>query len=228
MGDYDKMLARLKEYRKSLGLKQRQICSAMGITQEQYSYLENGQVKLTDENIKSLYDMGLGVDYLITGREYTYKTDDIDRVLGVFTEPCRDFAMKMLAEVIVEKWELGSLLEEIPEDIIKSFRLLEAALRSWESFSMLGFVREDNKYSQSDMVQKLGVGIRKYRELEREERYPDADLLLSLYKISGYPPTMFMNISDRRLLALSTIWQSMKAKEKRTISQFMTRLNKLL
>lgn len=32
MSDYDEMLKRLQAYRKSLGLKQRQICKTVGVT----------------------------------------------------------------------------------------------------------------------------------------------------------------------------------------------------
>ena len=204
MSDYDEMLKRLQAYRKSLGLKQRQICKTVGVTQEQYSYLENGLVKLTDDNLKALYGIGLDLDYLITGKEYDYTAEDLDILLSEFEESHKDFVMKMIAEVIVEKWSRGSLRQDMPEEALKNVHLLSAALQSWDRFSMVEFVREDSNFSQFDMMQKLGIGIKKYRALEKEERYPDAELLLNLYSMSGYPPAMFMNISDRRLLAINT------------------------
>lgn len=119
MSDYDEMLKRLQAYRKSLGLKQRQICKTVGVTQEQYSYLENGLVKLTDDNLKALYGIGLDLDYLITGKEYDYTAEDLDILLSEFEESHKDFVMKMIAEVIVEKWSRGSLRQDMPEEALK-------------------------------------------------------------------------------------------------------------
>lgn len=228
MSDYDEMLKRLQAYRKSLGLKQRQICKTVGVTQEQYSYLENGLVKLTDDNLKALYGIGLDLDYLITGKEYDYTAEDLDILLSEFEESHKDFVMKMIAEVIVEKWSRGSLRQDMPEEALKNVHLLSAALQSWDRFSMVEFVREDSNFSQFDMMQKLGIGIKKYRALEKEERYPDAELLLNLYSMSGYPPAMFMNISDRRLLAIKTIWAMLKSKEKKDIIKAVKQLDKLV
>ena len=228
MSDYDEMLKRLQAYRKSLGLKQRQICKTVGVTQEQYSYLENGLVKLTDDNLKALYGIGLDLDYLITGKEYDYTAEDLDILLPEFEESHKDFVMKMIAEVIVEKWSRGSLRQDMPEEALKNVHLLSAALQSWDRFSMVEFVREDSNFSQFDMMQKLGIGIKKYRALEKEERYPDAELLLNLYSMSGYPPAMFMNISDRRLLAIKTIWIMLKSKEKKDIIKVVKQLDKLV
>ena len=228
MSDYDEMLKRLQAYRKSLGLKQRQICKTVGVTQEQYSYLENGLVKLTDDNLKALYGIGLDLDYLITGKEYDYTAEDLDILLSEFEESHKDFVMKMIAEVIVEKWSRGSLRQDMPEEALKNVYLLSAALQSWDRFSMVEFVREDSNFSQFDMMQKLGIGIKKYRALEKEERYPDAELLLNLYSMSGYPPAMFMNISDRRLLAIKTIWIMLKSKEKKDIIKVVKQLDKLV
>lgn len=228
MSDYDEMLKRLQAYRKSLGLKQRQICKTVGVTQEQYSYLENGLVKLTDDNLKALYGIGLDLDYLITGKEYDYTAEDLDILLSEFEESHKDFVMKMIAEVIVEKWSRGSLRQDMPEEALKNVHLLSAALQSWDRFSMVEFVREDSNFSQFDMMQKLGIGIKKYRALEKEERYPDAELLLNLYSMSGYPPAMFMNISDRRLLAIKTIWIMLKSKEKKDIIKVVKQLDKLV
>lgn len=227
MSDYGEMLERLRAYRKTTGLKQRQMCEAVGVSQERYSYLENGQVKLTSDNLKALCAIGIDIDYLLTGNEYEYAADELDKALGKIDEPRRDFVMKILAEVIVEKWSYGGFAR-MSDDSLKNMHLLESALQSWDSFSMVGFVREDSGLSQFDMGQKLGVGVKKYRALEHEERYPDADMLLDLYKISGYPPTMFMDISDRRLLAIKAVWMSLQPEEKQEIIRFIKQLVKIV
>lgn len=70
MGSYDEMLVRLEKYRKSIPMKQKQMGQAIGVSQEQYSYLENGNTKLTDKNLKALADTGADIDYIITGEHF--------------------------------------------------------------------------------------------------------------------------------------------------------------
>ena len=64
--------------------------------------------------------------------------------------------------------------------------------------------------------------------LEREEEFPDADILLSLYDISGYPPIMFMDIYDRRLLAVKAVWVIAKTKYRSDIAKFIMPLKDIL
>lgn len=227
MNSYDEMIKRLQAYRKSIGLKQRQICQSLNVTQEQYSYLENGIIKLNDIHLKALHKTGLNLDYLITGKEYDYTAKDLDGVLDGLDEAQRDFASKMLASLFIEKWERGSIPDASSETAM-NIKFLKAAADSWNSISMVGFVRDDIGISQNEMMKKLGVSIKKYRQIEREKKYPDAEMLLNLYDISGYPPSMFMNIYDRRLLALKAVWLKFKYKEKQPLISFIRKTAKLV
>lgn len=228
MNNYDEMLKRLRAYRKGVGLKQRQMCEAVGMTQEQYSYIENGFIRITDSHLKVFHNMGLDLNYLITGKKYNYAAEDFDMLLNEFEETERNFVMKIIAEVLVEKWERKDFPKDMTKNVIKRIQLLSAVLNLWNSFSMLEFVRNEQGLSQVEMMQKLGVGIKKYRLLEREEEYPDADILLSLYDISGYPPVMFIDICDRRLFAVKAVWAMAKEKYRSDIAGFVRSLKDIL
>ena len=228
MNHYDEMLKRLRAYRRSLGLKQRQMCKAIGVTQEQYSYIENGFIRITDSHLRVFHSMGLDLNYLITSKKYNYAAEDFDILLNEFKEPQRNFVMKIIAELLVEKWERKDFPQDMTKNVIKRIQLLSAVLDLWNSFSMLELVRNEQGISQVEMMQKLGVGIKKYRLLEREEEFPDADILLSLYDISGYPPIMFMDIYDKRLLAVKAVWVMAKAKYRSDIARFVMPLKDIL
>ena len=228
MNHYDEMLKRLRAYRRSLGLKQRQMCKAIGVTQEQYSYIENGFIRITDSHLRVFHSMGLDLNYLITSKKYNYAAEDFDILLNEFKEPQRNFVMKIIAELLVEKWERKDFPQDMTKNVIKRIQLLSAVLDLWNSFSMLELVRNEQGISQVEMMQKLGVGIKKYRLLEREEEFPDADILLSLYDISGYPPIMFMDIYDRRLLAVKAVWVIAKTKYRSDIAGFVKPLKDIL
>ncbi len=227
MGNYDDMLKRLVTYRKSLGLLQKQIGGLIGLSQEQYSYLESGTTKITDKNLKAFSDVGMNIDYLLTGKNYDYSAEELDEVLGEFDGTDRNFAMKMLAEVIVERFDRIDITER--ENVAeKNIRLLTAISQSWNDFSMINFVREEQNCSQIEMAQRLGIGIKKYRDIERENRYPDAEILVNLYSMSGYQPTLFMDVQDRRLMAIKMIWGALKSDEKKNIINFIKAIKKLV
>lgn len=227
MGNYDDMLKRLVTYRKSLGLLQKQIGGLIGLSQEQYSYLESGTTKITDKNLKAFLDVGMNIDYLLTGKNYDYSAEELDEVLGEFDGTDRNFAMKMLAEVIVERFDRIDITER--ENVAeKNIRLLTAISQSWNDFSMINFVREEQNCSQIEMAQRLGIGIKKYRDIERENRYPDAEILVNLYSMSGYQPTLFMDVQDRRLMAIKMIWVALKSDEKKNIINFIKAIKKLV
>lgn len=223
MGSYDEMLVRLEKYRKSIPIKQKQMGQAIGVSQEQYSYLENGNTKLTDKNLKALADTGADIDYIITGEHFQYSADELEDEINRAGKE-RDFALKMVANVMSEKIERGEL-----QNVSRSeAKLIEAMADSWDDFSMVNFVREEERCSQIEMAQRLGVGIKKYRELEKETLYPDAELLLSLYNMSGYQPALFMNLCDRRMLAVKMLWSAFEAGDKSQLLDFVRNLRNIM
>lgn len=86
---------------------------------------------------------------------------------------------------------------------------------------MLGFIREEKAYSQSVMAQKLGVGTKRYRELERERRYPDIDNLQSIYELVPCQPSLFYNLSDRKLTIIKNVWSMLNQKDKESVLKFV-------
>ena len=60
---------RLRELRKKRGLTQQEVASYIGITQNAYSYWENGKVKIDNTSLQRLADyFDVSIDYLL-GRE---------------------------------------------------------------------------------------------------------------------------------------------------------------
>ena len=69
-------MLRLKEVRKSKGLTQQDVAKYVGISQNNYSYWENGKVKIDNDSIKKLADLfNVSVDYLL-GRDTPTHTLD--------------------------------------------------------------------------------------------------------------------------------------------------------
>lgn len=229
MSDYKKVFRRLAAYRKGKGITQEKIAEKIHISQEQYSYLENGITKMTDKDLKGFLELGWNIDYIITGEEPVYgKEDRIEEVFAKFRdEEEKEFAMKLCAEVMIEK----AVKERLGEKYLKlkeELELLKDMEASWREFSMCRHVRKRLQISQIVMAQRLGLGIKKYREIEREIKYPDAEMLLTLYDMSGYPPMLFLNFYDRRMLLLRQVWDAFGEKEKEEILDFVHEVKRLL
>ena len=106
------------------------------------------------------------------------------------------------------------------------FLLLKALCNSWHDFSMLRFVRSSLKLNQIDMAERLGLSIKKYRALERENIYPDAEMLLYLYNISHYQPALFMNMSDRKLQIIKSVWENFTLEKRAVLLECVASLAK--
>lgn len=228
MGNYQDVLKRMNAYRKKIGATQKQIGEKLGLSQEQYSYLENGITKITDKNLKELLRTGWNIDYIITGTEYINDRTELDDVFaGFHDEKMKEFVMKLLAEVLLEKGRSHCSAEHGEEEK-RSLELLGAVVKSWDDFSMSLFVREHLQLSQILMAERIGVGIKKYREIERENRYPDAEMLLSLYNMSGYQPILFLNFYDRRLMSIKQVWKLLSQGEKEVMLEFIQWIKNVL
>lgn len=98
------LLRRLELYRKNNNIIQSDMAQVLGMTQDRYSYVENGSTKLTGDCLVKLAEYGFDIDYIITGQNYECKVDSIDKTIASFkTEADRDFVLRMLAEIIVKK-----------------------------------------------------------------------------------------------------------------------------
>lgn len=221
MNSYQDVLKRLVAYRKRLGMTQKEIAVEIEVSQEQYSYLENGIIKITDKNLQGFLKNGWDIDYIITGTESWNQKTELDDIFTRFErEEEKNLAMKLLAEVMLMKEERrSSEKENIPAANMKE--LLEAVVQSWNQFSMCLFVREQLQLSQIAMAERIGVGIKKYREIERQTRYPDAEILLSFYNMSGYQPILFLDVQDRRMLIIKLFWHLLGADERQIMTEFI-------
>ena len=66
IGRSEAKLNRLKELRVDRDLTQRQVATAIGITQRKYSYIETGVQQITEALLKNLAEYyGVSVDYLL-------------------------------------------------------------------------------------------------------------------------------------------------------------------
>ncbi len=228
MSNYDKMCKRLIAYRNSLGLYQKDLGQLLGVTQEQYSYIENGVTKITDVHLRVFAQIGMDIDYLVVGETIKTEAKELDFISELFyDEENRNFALKLIAELTLKILSKADTHTFTKMDL-NMLKLLEGYLEEWNDFSMISYVRLAMNSSQIDMAQLLGIGIKKYRAFEKEERFPDADLLIELYNMSGYPPSLFLDLYDRKLLVLKCVWKLLDADSRKRIFDLVDKISIIL
>lgn len=210
MDGYKQVLNRLVQFRKSMTLTQQQMAEKLGITQEQYSCFENGREKITADILQKLEEMGLDINLFILGRNASQTVSELsvmyERVKN--TEYGKD--INRIASYILGIISLsGSKMET------GNIQLLRYLSQHWDDFSMILFVREQHGYSQMVMADVLGVGIKKYRKLEKEIIYPDAELLYRLCEKGKYQPVLFLDSCDRKLYIMELIWNEIDSEKKK-------------
>lgn len=216
MSKYEYVLDRLIYFRKSLKMTQVQMAEKLNISQEQYSYLENGKVKITAEILKGLNELGLDINYLITGKNSdSTNKNKISMILENVKSTEYKSKMIRLLVYLLSLVAIKDKENDIEES--KNQKLLGYLEKHWDDFSMILYVREQLHCSQLTMADELGLGIKKYRKLEKEIIYPDAELLFEICRISKYPPVLFLDICDRKIYILDLLWNELTEKQRVTI-----------
>lgn len=176
---YEEFLKRLVQYRIRLNMTQETISRQLGITQSQLSKQELGKIIVPYKSLVSFMKMGWDVDYLLTGksfrREESKLTDMLNDVEEVNYKPMLEFIAWTLARGI-EKSASGLSMEDQCEICILKMKCNEDT-----DESIMYEIRKIAGEAQIAMAERLGVNIKKYRALEKEQVFPDAELLLGIY-----------------------------------------------
>lgn len=78
---YKNVINRLVYYRKNLGVSQTEMAELLGITQSEYSKIENGQTRLLHKHLKAMHSSRWDVDYIVTGSKSLSKTGGLADIL---------------------------------------------------------------------------------------------------------------------------------------------------
>lgn len=164
---YEEFLHRLNQYRLRLNMTQEETSNGLGITQSQFSKMELGKTIVPYKVLELLMKMGWDVDYLVTGKESSVDTSELnDLIIQAGDEYKKELlsVMAWLLEQGVEKCVADTSFETKCEIEILKMRAKEET-----SESVLFEIRKISGLAQIPMSEKLGVNIKKYRMLEKEQ-----------------------------------------------------------
>lgn len=216
---YDGFLRRINQYRIQLNLTQAETSNLIGKTQSQFSKMELGKTIISYDVLEKLLKAGWDIDYIIIGKEKiaweSSLTDYLDSNVGE--------AWKDLKEVLI--WILGQELcknggfEE--KDTSCEYELLKLILNRSKRNSILAEIRSMEGITQMVMAEKLGVNIKKYRDLEKGNTEPDAELLSLIYEISFCRPSLFFFSESAEKYLLNNLWNKISGEKKNEIIPFL-------
>lgn len=209
---YDSFLHRMTKYRKNLDLTQVEISNELGITQSQLSKMEQGKTIYSYKTLQALYAMKWDVDYFITGKKYEYAVSELSFMLADVKDKA---LMQLVAWALIQGIKKSTV--QVNEETELEIELLMHRAYTTESHSLLYEIRTVSEISQIPMSEKLGVNIKKYRMLERNEISPDAELLMRIYEETGCRPSLFLNPDCVDEMIISNLWQLIDPKVQKEI-----------
>ena len=223
---YEEFLKRLVQYRIRLNMTQETISRQLGITQSQLSKQELGKIIVPYKSLVSFMKMGWDVDYLLTGksfrREESKLTDMLNDVEEVNYKPMLEFIAWTLARGI-EKSASGLSMEDQCEICILKMKCNEDT-----DESIMYEIRKIAGEAQIAMAERLGVNIKKYRALEKEQVFPDAELLLGIYEITGCRPSLFLMDDHIEDVIIDDLWSRVDSKRRKEILAIISQVEQFM
>lgn len=214
---YDVFLQRMAEYRNQMDITQVEVSSELGITQSQLSKMELGKTIYSFKVLQYLYAKKWDIDYFITGKKYNYTVSEVNHML--------DEATKKKELLQLAAWAFGQVLQKSDaqneKDIWFEVQLLKQRANSDMAHSLLYDIKEILEISQPTLAEMMGVNIKKYRLIERNQVNPDAELMLRIYEETGCRPSFWMEPEHVEKLIISDLWQLLSPQLQKEILTLM-------
>ena len=192
---YEEVLRRLREERVRLGYTQREMSSRIRMGQSGYNKAETGLRRFSYYEIKCLCESELDVFYIFTGYRCSAEIRDS---LMQFEFSQLTGLLGLLASAAV----LGGGRKEVRRGrrlLLYAGLLAAAGEESRSDANMFLCLRRMSGFSQREMAERLGVDVKKLRELENGRCLPDSELLVRLYDEFEVSPAIVLK--DKRYLA---------------------------
>ena len=164
---YNEVLKRLIEERKRLGLSQQEMARLVHITQSNYSKVEKGFHRLSYEELKYLSKANIDTFYIFTGY----------RCVGKYVEyfqQCAYVELCCYLGIIYSLIVLNDCKSNTDQwkDIAKRVKYVPLVLECKKTSNIFLVIRHMTGIRQKPMAEKLGVDIKKFRELEKDRCMP--------------------------------------------------------
>ena len=94
--------------------------------------------------------------------------------------------------------------------------------------SIMYEIRKIAGEAQIAMAERLGVNIKKYRALEKEQVFPDAELLLGIYEITGCRPSLFLMDDHIEDVIIDDLWSRVDSERRKEILAIISQVEQFM
>lgn len=216
---YKKFIGRLASYREMMKLSQKEAGCLVGKTQSQQSKMERGETIVSYEILRRMLEAGWDIDFLMTGQN---KVQLESSLCSYLFENMGDY-WRNIKEALF--WIMGVELDKNgnlqDKEVKLEFELMKVLLGVTDCDSVIHGIRNIMGISQFAMADRLGVNIKKYRELEKGSTEPDAELLLLIYDMSGCRPSTFFRKDSVEEYVLDCLWNRLNMERQNEAREFI-------
>lgn len=218
---YKAFCKRVSIYRKLLGYDQGLMAEKLGMTKPEYSNRESGRSMMSGDDLKRFHNAGADIDKLLVNVERKDSKHIIsDYVAGFERDSQKEYVRGVISEYVIYLCEQRT--DGTNDELDKYIRLLKSIEKDSTSDSMLKCIRDANDIKDQQITSdSLGISRFKYSKIENNKEYPDAMVLIRLYDIYGYLPSMYLDVYDTQLIVLDYIYDSLSESEQAKILKFM-------
>lgn len=202
---YNEVLERLMEERKRLELSQKEMARIVYITQSNYSKVEKGLHRLSYEELKYLSAAKVDIYYIFTGH----------RCAGKYVEYFQKYTYSELGCYLGIIYLLIALNgyrfdSEEWKNIEKRVKYVSLILDCQKSFNIFLVIRHMTGSRQKPMADKLGVDIKKLRELEKDRCLPDSELIWKLYSLFHISPAIVLKDKNSMVNEIDSLLEAIE------------------
>lgn len=204
---YSDALIRLKEERCRLSLSQDDMARYIHINQSNYSKAEQGQRRLSYNELTCLCETAVDMHYVFTGQ----------RGNGYYLEKLKDcsYSDAICCLNMIHSFVFlndGQHSDSKLKDVYERAKYIPLIEENQYSTSIWRVLRYYMNWQQQKMADKLGIDVKKLRNLENGRNMPDGELLCRVYEMFGIPPALLLK--DRKgVLSEITLLLGMLDKE---------------
>ena len=189
---YQDFLDRLKEERIAKRWTQRQMGHKLRMTQSHYSKAELGTRRFTYYEMKCLCESGIDAYYIFTGRrcEPEYR-----ELLAGYTYDELKCYLAVLCSIAGHLYRKGML--HLGRGICKKIEAIQYSLALCKDDKTVFYsLRRGAGFSQKEMADKLEVDVKKLRDMENGNVFPDSEIMWKMWKETGVPFSVILDDAD--------------------------------
>lgn len=219
---YNDVLKRLIEERNRMAWSQKEMSQHIHMNQSNYSKVELGLRRLGYYEVKHLYEMGVDVYYIYTGQRNSGRHADFFMQCSYAELLCFLNVLYSIAQMRYRKEATENWKEILAR--LMWFSLKEKYQQSDNIFQLL---RHSMGWQQKRMAEKLGVDIKKLRDLENGRKLPDSELLSRLYELFHVSPAIILENRKGLESEIAAFLEKMSAEEEREIVEIFALLHRM-